>query len=300
MNQLPNFTVVTLAPNLPGPVAAKRLHELGGTVIKVEGPGKAADPMRVYCEPYYQYLVEGQEVRSIDLKQESGLRELHELLAEADLLLTSSRPASLQRLGLGWEDLHARYPSLAQVAIVGHSGEHVDVAGHDLTYEAHAGTLSFNGDEPVMPVVPIADLAGAERAVSQALAALWQASATGQGSYHEVALADMATEFATPARFRLTGPDTLLGGLLPGYGLYQTECGGWVAIAALEPHFFVGLIEALHAEGLLPEGTTAEQMQSKGITAEQLAAAVGQKTAAWWDEVASKRNLPIAAVRGGA
>ena len=73
-----------------------------------------------------------------------------------------------------------------------------------------------------------------------------------------------------------------------------------MAIAALEPHFFVGLIEALHAEGLLPEGTTAEQLQSKGITTEQLAAAVGQKTAAWWDEVASKRNLPIAAVRRGA
>ncbi|WP_408925096.1 CoA transferase [Corynebacterium sp. YSMAA1_1_F7] len=300
MNQLPNFTVVTLAPNLPGPVAAKRLHELGGTVIKVEGPGKAADPMRLYCEPYYQHLVEGQEVRSIDLKQESGLQELHELLAKADLLLTSSRPASLQRLGLGWEELHERFPTLAQVAIVGHSGEHVDVAGHDLTYEAHAGTLSFHGDTPAMPVVPIADLAGAERAVSQALAALWQAAATGQGSYHEVALADMAAEFATPARFRLTGPDTLLGGLLPGYGLYQAECGNWVAIAALEPHFFVGLIEALGAEGLLPEGTTPTQLQSEGMTAEQLAAAVGQKTAVWWDEVASARNLPIASVRRGA
>ena len=300
MNQLPNFTVVTLAPNLPGPVAAKRLHELGGTVIKVEGPGKAADPMRLYCEPYYQHLVEGQEVRSIDLKQESGVRELYELLEGADLLLTSSRPASLQRLGLGWEELHKRFPTLAQVAIVGHSGEHVDVAGHDLTYEAHAGTLSFHGDPPAMPVVPIADLAGAERAVSQALAALWQAAATGQGSYHEVALADMAAEFATPARFRLTGPDTLLGGLLPGYGLYQAECGNWVAIAALEPHFFVGLIEALAAEGLLPDNTTAEQLQSEGMTAEQLAAAVGQKTAVWWDEVASKRNLPIASVRRGA
>lgn len=300
MNQLPNFTVVSLAPNLPGPVAAKRLQELGGTVIKVEGSGKAADPMRLYCEPYYQHLVEGQQVLSIDPKEEAGLRELHELLEKADLLLTSSRPASLQRLGLGWEDLHARFPALSQVAIVGHSGEHVDVAGHDLTYEAHAGTLSFHGDTPAMPVVPIADLAGAERAVSQALAALWQASATGEGSYHEVGLADTAEEFATPARFRLTGPDTLLGGLLPGYGLYRAECGGWVAIAALEPHFFVGLIEALHAEDLLPEGTTSDQLQSAGITAEQLAAAVEQKTAAWWDEVASKRNLPIASVRRGA
>lgn len=299
MNQLPSFSVVTLAPNLPGPVAAKRLQELGGTVIKVEGPGKAADPMRLYCEPYYQHLVDGQDVRHIDLKAESGLHELHELLEGADLLLTSSRPASLERLGLGWEDLHARFPVLSQVAIVGHSGEHVDVAGHDLTYEAHAGTLSFHGDTPAMPVVPIADLAGAERAVSQALAALWQTAATGQGSYHEVALADMATEFATPARFRLTGPDTLLGGLLPGYGLYQAQCGGWVAIAALEPHFFAGLIEALHVEGLLPTQATVAQLQSEGITAEQLAAAVGQKTAAWWDGMASKRNLPIASVRRG-
>ena len=109
----------------------------------------------------------------------------------------------------------------------------------------------------------------------------------------------MATEFATPARFRLTGPDTLLGGLLPGYGLYQAQCGGWVAIAALEPHFFAGLIEALHVEGLLPTQATVAQLQSEGITAEQLAAAVGQKTAAWWDGMASERNLPIASVRRG-
>ena len=295
-----DFHLVTLAPNLPGPVAAKRFADLGARVTKIEGPGKATDPMRAMSPDYYRYLTAGQEVRQIDLK--AGLEELFELLGSADLLLTSSRPASLERLGLGWDALHERFPALVQVAIVGHGGEHSNQAGHDLTYEAEAGTIAFGADgAPVMPVLPLADMAGAERAVSEGFRGLWQASLTGEGSYHEVGLADMAGEFATVVQQGLSGPGTLLGGALPQYNLYEAADGEWVAVAALEPHFMqacaavmdFGSGESGRVQPDIAAGPTY------GLTHDHYRHAIALKPSAEWARVAQEHNLPIAVVRRG-
>nr|WP_237559354.1 CoA transferase [Corynebacterium pilosum] len=89
-------TVVSIAPNLPGPAAARELRMLGARVIKVESP--AGDPMQSYSPEFYQWLNEGQEIITIDLR--AGLGRLHQLLDDADVLITSSRTDSLKRLGL--------------------------------------------------------------------------------------------------------------------------------------------------------------------------------------------------------
>lgn len=161
---LEDLRVVSLALNLPGPAAAARLVALGAQVTKVEPP--AGDFLAEAAPAYYAELAAGQRVVTIDLKTTAGLAELAGLLDEADLLLTSSRPAALARLGLDWASVHARWPRLCQVAIVGHAGAEADVPGHDLTYQASVGVLL----PPVMPTVLVADLAGAERAVADALA----------------------------------------------------------------------------------------------------------------------------------
>ncbi|KAB3522654.1 CoA transferase [Corynebacterium sp. zg254] len=294
-NAVPAFNVVTLAPNLPGPIAAKRFAHLGAHVTKVEGPGPAADPMKAQAPAYYKHLTAGQKVVELNLKDPHGIQGLHELLADAHLLLTSSRPASLARLGLGWGELHERYPHLVQVAIVGHGGEHADQAGHDLTYEAHAGTLPLGPDNtPVMPPVPLADLAGAERAVSEGLAGLWTATSTGVGSYHEVGLADMAEEFSDVARWGLSGPGTFLGGALPQYNLYQAKDGQWVAVAALEPHFLAACAEVMDFGDAQP---SMDAGPTFGLQHRHYQHAIAQRTAAEWDAVASEKNIPIAAVR---
>src|ERR1700748_1022539 len=99
--------VVTIATNVPGPVAAARLVELGALVTKVEPPG--GDPLAVAAPEWYERLVTGQRVLRVDLKDES----IDALLAEADVFLTAQRPSSLARLGLAWEELHARHPHLS-------------------------------------------------------------------------------------------------------------------------------------------------------------------------------------------
>lgn len=272
---LTGVRAVTLAPNIPGPAAARRLVQLGATVTKIEPP--AGDPVATYAPGYHRWLAEGQEIRTLDLKTDGGRRDLAALLTEADLLVTSSRPRALAKLGLAWDDLHTRYPRLCQVAVVGYPGTGVDRPGHDLTYQAEAGTL----DPPHLPTLPVADLLGAERVVGDAVALLYRAARAGDGGYREVPLAAGIEDAAHAVNSGLSGPGALLGGALPAYGLYRAA-DGWIALAALEPHFAAGLADGL---GVDPTDRTA---------LEQVFATRG---VAEWSAWAGDHDLPLVAVR---
>lgn len=272
---LSTFTLVTLAANVPGPVAAARLRDLGAHVIKVEPP--FGDPLALAGADWYADLHRDVEVRVLDLKAGADRGELDRLLAEADLLLTANRPGALARLGLDWETVHARFPDLCYVAIVGYPGTQAEVAGHDLTYQAAAGILT----PPHMPRTLLADLAGAERAVQAALS-LFLARGRGQGAgFAEVALSDAVDDFTLPWRYGITQPDGVLGGGLPGYRLYAAA-DGWIAVAALEPHFLARLLDGLGLS--VADG-------------EVLAEIFAQKSASSWALWAEERDLPIVAVR---
>ncbi len=85
---------VTLAVNVPGPVAAARLRTLGATVVKIEPP--AGDPLEAVSAAWYRELRAGQEVVQLNLKEDGDRRALDDLLGRADLLLTagSASPGS--------------------------------------------------------------------------------------------------------------------------------------------------------------------------------------------------------------
>lgn len=266
---LEGLRVVTLAVNLPGPLAAARLHELGADVTKVEPP--SGDPLERYAPPWYAELSAGQRVLRLDLRDEDGRAELERLLERSDLLLTSMRPSAAARLGLPES---VRRHRVAHVEIVGGDGPAAELAGHDLTYQAAHGLLQPPGNPPAL----VADTLGAERAVSAALLA-WGSVARGLEPPHlRVSLDEAARAAGAALRHGLTGPDGLLGGALPGYGVYATA-DGHVAVAALEPHFAAGLAEHV------------------GRTREQLAAAFAARPTAHWEALAAERDLPVAALR---
>jgi len=244
-------------------------------VVKVESP--AGDPLAAAAPAYYHELCEGQEVITLDLTQESGRRALDEHLTAADLLVTSSRPRALAKLGLAQERIRRDYPQLCHVAIVGHTGEDADLAGHDLTYQASAGLLT----PPVMPTVPVADLIGAERVVGEALALLLQRGGTGVGGYREVSLAGVVAELATPLHHGLTARGGVLGGGLATYGIYRTS-DGWVAVAALESHFALRLGKELGVDPLDKASLEAVFMSYN---------------AAHWEKWARSADLPLVVVR---
>lgn len=267
--------VVTLAPNIPGPVAAARLVELGAAVVKVEPP--LGDPLTVIAPRYYAALHAGIRVERLDLKSDAGRMRLDAFLADADVLLTSSRPSALGRLGLAWEQLHARFPRLVHVAIVGEPAPDDERAGHDLTYVAQLGLL----EPPAMPRTLLADLAGAERAVSAALALLLRRERGLGASRSDVALRDAARVFAGPLEHGLTKCGGWLGGGFAGYRTYRAR-DGWIAVAALEPHFWKRLRDALAVD----DGDAA-------LLEERFA----QRDASAWEMWARERDLPIVAVR---
>jgi alpha-methylacyl-CoA racemase len=267
--------VVNMGINLPAPAAAARLAELGADVIKVEPP--SGDTIETAAPGWYRILTAGQAVERLDLKDPADRALLDAHLERCDVLITSTRPAALERMGLGWPALGERFPRLLQVAIVGYPRPRQDVPGHDLTYMAHLALLS----PPALPRTLMADIGGAERAVSAAIGLLL-ARERGRGPrYAEVALSDAAEAFAGPWEHGLTAPDGVVGGGLPAYGFYEAD-GGWVALAAIEPHFQ----ERLRDELGLPD-----------LARETLEGTFRSRTPAQWERWAEARGLPLAAVR---
>jgi crotonobetainyl-CoA:carnitine CoA-transferase CaiB-like acyl-CoA transferase len=266
--------VVSLAVNLPGPLTAARYVELGAYVTKVVPPG--GDPLQWVSPEWHDNLKEDQELVTLDLKSEGGQAQLAQLLLEADVLLTATRPAALSRLGLEWPSLSANFPRLCQVAIVGFGPPDENRAGHDLTYQASAGLL----EPPEFPRLPLADYAGSERAVSATLALLWERDRTGRGGQAVVPMVDALRPYAHALCYGLLEPGTLLGGASPLYGLYRTR-DGWVALAALEPHFRERVKAGLDIESL---------------TSAALATAFCTRTSAEWDQWAKEHDVPLSAV----
>jgi crotonobetainyl-CoA:carnitine CoA-transferase CaiB-like acyl-CoA transferase len=272
---LQGIKIVSLALNAPGPVAAARLTQLGAEVTKIEPP--SGDATSNVAPKWYESLCRGQTVLRLDLKDPSGRAQLDRMLAETDLLLASFRPSALQRLGLDWKSLHARHPRLSFVGIVGYLPPREERTGHDLTYQSDFGLLR----PPELPPTLFVDLAGAERAVSMSLALLNKAARTGEAGCAWVSLYECARDLAEPLKAGLTSAGGLLGGGYPLYGFYQAS-DGWVAIAALEPHF---------AERLLSE------LGLKEMDRAELERIFSQRGAAEWERWAAERDLPIAAVR---
>ncbi len=285
---LASVRILSLALNLPGPAALMRCRRMGAQCTKLEPP--SGDPMRHYNPAAYAELHEGVQVLAADLKTEDGQAVVHRELARTDVLLTSFRPSAMKKLGLEWTALHARYPSLCQVAIVGGPGAGAEVPGHDLTYLAEHGLVTGTD----LPATLFADMAGSLMAAEAVLqAALLQAepyAGSGDvhpaGRYFEVALADAAGYLALPRHWGLTQPDGAVGGAHAGYRVYPCR-DGRVAVAALEPHFAKALCEAAG----LPAGDLRSMFTP--ATHEGVAAFLRGKTRAELDALARDRDLPL-------
>lgn len=268
------FRVVALVTNIPGPLAAGSLALDGARVVKIEPPH--GDPLAAASPGWYAALTQHTEVLRLDLKTAHARERLETLLGEADVLITAMRASALQRLDLGWECLRERFARLCHVAIVGEAAPHDDRSGHDLTYQAQAGLLN----PPQMPRSVFADLAAAERAVAATYRVLYEREHTGRAQRVDIAIAEAAAVLADALRYGLTTAEGPLGGAMAVYRLYRTA-DGWIALAALEPHFQARLREALRIQSL--DATT-------------LSARFAQQRCSYWNELAERCDLPLSVV----
>jgi alpha-methylacyl-CoA racemase len=285
---LHGIRILSLALNLPGPAALMRCRRMGATCTKLEPP--SGDPMGHYNPAAYGELHDGVKVVQGDLKTKEGQDLVHRELARSDVLLTSFRPSALHKLGLAWKEMHARYPALSQVAIVGAPGARAEEPGHDLTYLADNGLVP--GVE--LPATLYADMSGslmAVEAVLQAALRKHERYAGGgdphpEGLYLEVALSDAAAYLALPRRWGLTQPQGSVGGAHAGYRVYPCR-DGRAAVAALEPHFAARLCEAAAVQG--GDGKTMFSPETHAA----ITAFFASQSLAELDALAVEKDLPI-------
>lgn len=263
---LAGVRIVTMAQNVPGPLAAMRMKAAGATVFKIEPP--TGDPLLAVAPGWHAELHDGIAIARLDLKSELGRERAMTLLGDADVFITSHRPSLLTRLALDSETLHARLPALRVLRIFG-SRREPEHAGHDLTYQAQAGLL---GD--TMPRTLAADVMGSERVFSSVLGLLRLPA----GSVVDVGLVESLEPLLAPLRHGLTAPDGPLGGAAPIYRLYAAKTGR-VAVAALEEHFERRLYEEL---GLPLRADLASRLL--------------ERDAGEWEQWARERDLPVVAV----
>ncbi len=294
---LAGLLAVDLSRNLPGPLTARLLADLGARVIKVEEPRegdpvRTAPPVREGIGAMAAILLAGVESIALDLKQPAGQEILGRLLERADVLVESFRPGTLARLGFPPEELRTRYPRLVVCSISGwgQEGPYAARAGHDLTYQAVAGALAPGA---AMPTALLADLTGAWSAVASVLAALLERERTGQGCRIDAALLDAGVHanlvgWAVEAGGRKEVGDRLpLTGGLPCYNVYETSDGRLLALAALEPHFWRRFCLAAGRKDLI-----RLQYLDSGRARRKVGDLIRSRTLADWMDLASREDVP--------
>jgi crotonobetainyl-CoA:carnitine CoA-transferase CaiB-like acyl-CoA transferase len=244
--------------------------------------------MGLYAPHAYAHLHAGVKVVQADLKSDKGQAQLQKLLAQTDVLLTSFRPSALNKLGLAWNDLHAKFPAMNMVSIVGSAGAGAEIPGHDLTYLAANDLVT----DLRLPATLFADMAGSLQASEAVLKALWQRAkpgrSQGKGVFHEVALEDAAAYLALPRHWGLTAPKGSVGGAHAGYAVYACK-NGRVAVAALEPHFAARLAEVAGLPAAKPEQNLMLQPKTK----KHLTAFFATLTRKQVDAMAVANDLPL-------
>lgn len=231
----------------PGPYATQLLSEIGADVLKIEPPG--GDPMRAYPDLFASLNANKRSI-VFDLKEPGDRRRALALAADADVVVEGFRPGVMDRLGIGFDQVAAVNPAVIYCSISG-MGQHGPLAaipGHDLNYQAWAGVLSPDGGPPVIPEIPIADLAAGMAAAFGICAASVRRQLTGEGERIDVAMSDILATWTGAA-----APRSAVGGSratgVPGYGTFATADDGYVALGVVtEDHFWRPLCDALGLE----------------------------------------------------
>jgi len=212
MLPLSGVTVVEVAQNLAGPIAAEILAHLGADVVKVERP--EGDDARRWGPPFWKgvspgYLAVNANKRSItlDLKDPKAVAWLTEFLGAADVLVQNLRPGSLEELGLGPKEMLARHPRLVYCSVwaFGATGPLRLKPGYEPMVQAFSGLMMMNGDEGGPPTrigTSVLDYGTGMWTAIGALAGLAQRQRTGRGcvvdaSLFETGLAWLKGHFAS-------------------------------------------------------------------------------------------------------
>lgn len=259
---LAGLRVIEFGQLLAGPFCGQMLGDMGADVIKVEDPGKG-DPLRQWGRDLPQgqslwWSIVGRNKRSItlNLREAEGQDLARRLISTADIVLENFRPGTMERWGLGYEELQRANPRLIMVRVsgFGQDGPYSQRAGYGAIGEAMGGLRYVVGDPSTPPSrvgISIGDTLAALFATIGALAALREREVSGRGqmvdsSIYESVLGVM--ESLVP-EWQIAGYQReRTGAVLPNVApsnVYPTKDGEWILIAANQDTVFTRLAQLM-------------------------------------------------------
>ncbi len=204
MLPLSGLTVVTLEQAVAAPYCSRQLADQGARVIKIERP-EVGDFARGYDQKvlgqsgYFLWLNRNKESLSLDVKKTEAKQILEKLIAKADVFIQNLAPGAAKRLGLGADELMARYPQLIVCDISGYgdSGPYAQKKAYDLLIQSESGVMSITGtrESPAKVGVSMTDIGTGMYAYSGIMGALYQRSRTGKGTRVEVTMFEAMVEW---------------------------------------------------------------------------------------------------------
>lgn len=318
---LSGIKVLDLTTFVAAPVCGRLMADMGAEVIKVEHP-KGGDAWRStgknYCparfsdqeNPVFDIYNSGKKHISLNLKTEEGMKIFHQLLSESDVFITNTRPAALKRLGLDYETLKEKYPSLVYGIVLGLGEKGPDAAKPAFDTSAFWSKSGFLRDmaakdgsyQPVLPPFGVGDTVTGYVLTMQVCAALLRRMKTGKGDYvrsslYHNGIFTMGTMgIITQQPFGRSYPTTRIDYGIPG-GSYQCADGEWVFIAVGYYEILVPLLcKAIGREDLMTDpkfDTYAHRMANKEEYFAIFREAFLQKPSQHWLDLAAELDIPV-------
>lgn len=316
MHPLSNIRVVEIANFLAGPFCSMQLADLGADVIKVEPPNggdkeRASAPFINGEGSGFMRFNRNKQSVAIDLKTEEGIETACKLIDEADILVQNLRPGSMDRLGLGYEAMHARNPGLIYISASGwgQSGPLALHPGLDIMAQARSGMISVTGPEGgegVKVGFPVCDLVCGIYGALGAVAALQARNETGLGQHIDVNLFESGMSLAVweAARYFANGdvpvPQGTAHAISAPYQVLKAAGSSSFAVGAVTPSAFEALCTVTGTTELLDDERYVDKNTRRAHRNELVAAleaATTTKPASHWVAELEKAGVPCAPVQ---
>lgn len=308
---LHGVTVLDLTRVLAGPYCSMMLGDFGADVVKVEQPGRGDDsrswtPPAAGGESAY-YLCTNRNKRSVtlNLQREEGRAILLDLARKADVLLENFKPGTLERWGLGYEQLRQENPGLifATVASYGEGSPYYERPGYDFVIQAMSGLMAITGEADGNPMklgVAIVDLVTGLHLCSSILAALRERDRSGEGQRIEISLLDSALSVLAnvASNFLISGQDAKrYGNAHPNVVPYQTfrARDGYLAVATGNDTQYQTLCRLVGRADLGSDerfARNADRHANRDVLIPLLEEAFGQEDAAHWVDLLVGAGVP--------